>query len=208
MIVMDIFPVDIRKLAYKYPGSNLYAIKGVNLSISEGEIMRVKGPSGSGKTTLLKLLVRLLNPPQGTIMLGSKDILRISVRIIRGKICLMLSPPVFLDSIIHENFHIPGIRYEYSFIKKYFDALCLPLCYLDKHPSSLSYGEKQRISLIRVLCQRPRILLLDEPVNGLDADNAENVLALLKMFRQNERMSIVIASHQEINVTGLKNFQF
>lgn len=194
---MSSFSLKIEGLNFAYPGSNRSAIENFNLEAAPGEILHLPSPSGSGKTTLFKLIVRLLPPPSGTIFLDGQDITRMPIGRLRKRIKFMITPPAFFDAKIEESFKIVGITKGSPEMEALFHALNLPMSTLNKMAFELSYGEQQRLNLARALLIRPQLLLLDEPVHGMDKGLIEEVFRLLTGLCKKEGLGLLIASHTD-----------
>jgi ABC-type multidrug transport system ATPase subunit len=130
--------------------------------------------------------------------LGGRDIARMPIGTLRKHMKLMITPPAFFDARIEENLKIAGIETHSPDLKTLFHALSLPMPFLNKKASELSYGEQQRLNLVRALLVRPQLLLLDEPTQGLDARLIEDVFRLLMGLCQEEGLGLLIASHTDL----------
>lgn len=181
-------------------------LKGLSLSIAEGEILFILGTSGTGKSVLLKNLVGLLTPDEGEIWIDGQEVSKLSELEyfpIRKKCGMVFQHPALLDSItVFENVafglrrHYPEMTEE-QIVSKVRE--CLRLLNLgeeveQKFPQHVSYGMQKRISLARTVAVGPRILLFDEPTTGLDpiTTNAVNQL-ILDLSRKLKTTSVVVS---------------
>lgn len=193
---MHAFPLRIQRLSYTYPGENKAVLKDISLKVEAGNLVHLWGASGTGKSTLLKLTVRILAPPKGCIFFDDCDIVKLPIRAVRGQVKLMLSPPAFFDTTIKENLQIVRSIND-SCLRRVFSALRLPWAYLQKKASELSYGEQQRVNLARAILAKPRLLLLDEPTQGMDSALVEDVFVFLQELCKEEGLGILLAAHSD-----------
>ncbi len=176
-------------------------LKNLNFSLNKGEVLSILGPSGSGKSTILKLLAGFLKPTAGEIIMLNKLISSNKLLIPTGKrsIGLMFQEEVLFPHLtVYKNiaFGINDIKLKKKdfIIKKYLKNFGL-LNLQNYYPASLSGGEKQRVSLARVLITKPDILLMDEPFSSLDknlrTDICDNTIKILKK----KKISVVFVTH-------------
>ncbi|MCW5880920.1 MAG: ATP-binding cassette domain-containing protein [Anaerolineae bacterium] len=171
--------LDIRDLHFEYPG--LTALRGVDLTVAEGEVVALMGPNGAGKTTLLKLAMGLLKPRQGLV--------RIESEIVRGGDTARLARRVaYVPQDPGALLFADRVRDEVSFTRRAQglagegDILArLNLTALaDAYPRDLSVGQRQRVALAAVLAAEPRLVLLDEPTRGLDTGQKSDLADFLR----------------------------
>jgi ABC-type multidrug transport system ATPase subunit len=191
---MQAFQLRIQGLSYTYPGENKAALRDVSLEVNSRDLVHLWGASGTGKSTLLKLAVRLLVPPKGCIFFNGRDIVELPIKMLRSQVKLMLTPPAFFDLTVKENLEMVS-RGHASGLRRAFSALRLPWAYLEKKASELSYGEQQRVNLVRVLLTGPRLLLLDEPTQGMDAALVEDVFVFLRELCEKDGLGVLLAAH-------------
>lgn len=196
--------IEFRDLNFSYPGTNIPVLKNININVKPGETLAVVGPTGSGKTTLAALLLRLYNPPPGTIFIDGVDIYRIPLEQLRRAIgCVPQDNFLFSKSIARNiAFGRPGAsRPEieqsakaaqvYDNIKEFpfqFDTI------LGERGVTLSGGQKQRISIARALLKNPSILILDDALSAVDTQTEEAILQELKP-RLREK-TVIMISHR------------
>ena len=164
-------------------------LKGVNLSVREGEFISIRGKSGAGKTTLLKLIGLLDTPDKGKVEIMGKDVKNMSeeekdVFRLRNIGFIFQSFNLIPSLTILENVELPlvmpGVKRERR--KKQALQLLkqLNIDHLaDRKPESISVGERQRVAIARALANNPRIILADEPTSSLDDENSRKILELL-----------------------------
>lgn len=171
-------------------------IHQLSLEVPSGEFRWISGKSGSGKSSLLKLIAGLLNPQAGEISLDQTSVHQLNEaqkkNFRQTQIGYMHQENHLVE---HWNVlqNLSLVDSSLARISSYLDFLRLRPALLSQKISSLSGGEKQRISLIRVLLQNPRFALLDEPTSRLDDETTVLVLRLMKQELQGK--TVLIVSH-------------
>src|SRR5699024_10064998 len=145
------------------------------LTISSHKITCIIGESGSGKTTFIKLLNGLINPTKGTIYVEEKDIRNMSMVNLRRRVSMLQQSPSIYEGTVKENIQLGRFFSELEpasdqEIKQVLDVVHLHK-ELDQDASKLSGGEKQRLTLARMLLLPAEVLILDEPTSSLDQDS-------------------------------------
>ncbi len=200
MPVLDV--VDVTK---SYPGvPPVQALRGVNLTISQGELVGIVGPSGSGKTTLLQLMGTLDRPTCGSVRVIGLDVARMAddeVAYLRATRLGFVFQQFFLaeHSTVLENV-ADGLLYAGVPLnerrQRALDALELvglaerP----NARPTQLSGGQRQRVAIARALVGQPAIVLADEPTGNLDQATGHSILALINQLHQ-AGATIVVITH-------------
>ena len=177
---------------------------GIDLTIPAGTSVAVVGPSGAGKTTLAALILRFYDPAHGRILLDGCDLRDITLASLRRQIAIVPQEPVLFDVSIHENiaYSRPEATLEdvhaaaraagaWDFIQALpagFDTV------IGERGVMLSGGQRQRLSLARAFLKDARIVVLDEPTTGLDAQTEADVLSALRRLMAG-RTTIIIAHH-------------
>jgi len=171
---------------YKSFGSTI-ALNGVNLSIDQGEVLGLLGPNGSGKSTLMKIVAGILKPDRGNVQVFGKDVASESVEVKRiighvpesPRLYEFLTGMEYLDFIadVHGLGKAKGER-----IAEFLKALDLE-GRENELMNSYSHGMKQKIGIIAALLHRPKLLILDEPLNALDPRSARIVKDLVQKLR-------------------------
>ena len=183
------------------------ALNDVSLNIEEGEFVFVVGDSGSGKSTLIKLLLKELEPTEGTITINGRKLNKIIRRQIpkfRHKIGVVFQDFRLLkDRNIYDNvaFAQKVIGESNRSIKKNVPKLLSMVGLAAKYrsyPRQLSGGEQQRVAIARALINKPKILLADEPTGNLDANNAWEIMKLMEEINEQGTTVVVVTHNLEI----------
>lgn len=183
------------------------ALNDVSLNIEEGEFVFVVGDSGSGKSTLIKLLLKELEPTEGTITINGRKLNKIRRRQIpkfRRNIGVVFQEFRLLkDRNIYDNvaFAQKVIGESNRSIKKNVPKLLSMVGLAAKYrsyPRQLSGGEQQRVAIARALINKPKILLADEPTGNLDANNAWEIMKLMEEINEQGTTVVVVTHNLEI----------
>ena len=183
------------------------ALNVVSLNIEEGEFVFVVGDSGSGKSTLIKLLLKELEPTEGTITINGRKLNKIRRRQIpkfRRNIGVVFQDFRLLkDRNIYDNvaFAQKVIGESNRSIKKNVPKLLSMVGLAAKYrsyPRQLSGGEQQRVAIARALINKPKILLADEPTGNLDANNAWEIMKLMEEINEQGTTVVVVTHNLEI----------
>lgn len=172
-------------------------VKDLNLSVKEGSIYGFLGPNGAGKSTTLKMLLGLARPTAGKIcLLGQPFTERSRIRLLSQVGSLIESPSYYGHLTAKENLKIYTTIQ--SLPEHHIDEV-LKIVGLDgqknKRTSAFSLGMKQRLGLASALIAFPRLLILDEPTNGLDPAGIQEMRELIRSLPQRYGMTVVISSH-------------
>jgi cell division transport system ATP-binding protein len=179
----------------------------VSLNIDEGEFVFIVGDSGSGKSTLIKLLLKELEPTEGTIMINGKHLGRIRRRQIpkfRRNIGVVFQDFRLLkDRNVYDNvaFAQKVIGESNRSIRRRVPQMLSMVGLAPKYrsfPKELSGGEQQRVAIARALVNEPKILLADEPTGNLDNNNAWEIMKLLEEINSRGTTVLVVTHNMEI----------
>jgi len=193
--------------SYHQAGHDLHVLKGIDLKISEGEMVAIVGPSGAGKSTLLHIMGGLDNPDQGRVVLEGEEIYKFSdekrAKIRNLKIGFVFQFYHLLPEFSAlENVLLPVLVKENQSQIKRFESLGVDfltrvgLADRSSHkPNQLSGGEQQRVAIARALINQPKLILCDEPTGNLDSETGQEVIKLLVDLNQKNKQTIVIVTH-------------
>jgi len=182
-----------------------HALRGVNLSIEDGEFTALVGPSGSGKTTLLQLMGLLDQPTSGRVEVNGKDATGLSrdarADMRKQSIGFIFQFFALIPTLTaYENIEMPlllnGVkpRERQARVKEMLEAVAL----VDRahhRPDQMSGGQQQRVAVARALSMRPSVVLADEPTANLDTDNGRQVMEIMQTLNQKTGATFVFASH-------------
>ena len=198
----DAMALQMKDVWFRYERDLPDVLRGVSLSVYEGECLCILGGNGTGKTTALRVLSGLNKPYRGTVRIGGKKIGEYTENALyRHNIAALPQNPqsVFLQKTVRED--LADICRAMDYPKAEQDAKITSVAerlgiaqLLDRHPYDLSGGEQQKAALAKLLLQQPRILLLDEPTKGMDAASKLVLSALLRDLRE-QGMTVVIVTH-------------
>ncbi len=165
------------------------------MEIQEG-VTALVGPSGAGKSTLLRLLNRLADPDQGTVLYGESDVRYLDPLDLRRRACLVAQLPAPFPGTVAENVSYgPGLLGREANVERDLELSGLGAEYADREAADLSVGEQQRVMLARALALEPDVLLLDEPTSALDERTRAGVEATLVALAHEVGISIVVVTH-------------
>lgn len=193
---------------FKIGDTDVFALRGVDLTIARGEYVAFMGPSGSGKSTLMNILGCLDTPTKGHYILNGKDVSNLS------------------DNELAEirNKEIGFVFQTFNLLARNtsLDNVALPLVYagfkkkerteravqaltnvgladrMDHKPNELSGGQRQRVAIARALVNRPSIILADEPTGNLDTKTSVEIMQLMEEIHQNGNTVIVVTHEEDI----------
>ncbi|MFC3931357.1 ABC transporter ATP-binding protein [Streptococcus dentapri] len=176
-------------------------INNISFEVAEGSNFALLGPNGAGKTTIVRLLMGLLKPTQGQIKLLGQDVNEIDSSSLRQNIGVQNDGNLYEKLTVRENLNIWGSIYDMT--KEDCDKRVTELLsqfHLEERADSkvgtLSKGMKQKVSLIRAILHRPKLLVLDEPTSGLDPESIESFNDYLKFLVQNNALTVLMCTHQ------------
>ncbi|MFZ4834240.1 methionine ABC transporter ATP-binding protein [Rouxiella sp. Mn2063] len=189
----------------KYYPNGVHALHNISLDIRRGEIFGIIGRSGAGKSTLLRMLNRLEDPGDGSIIIDEENIGEFSspqLLSLRRRVAMIFQHfNLMATKTVAENIELPlrmaaVARAE----RKQRVQDMLRLVGLESHqhswPAQLSGGQKQRVGIARALVLQPEILLCDEATSALDPENTQTILALLRDINQRLGLTIVLITHE------------
>jgi peptide/nickel transport system ATP-binding protein len=183
-------------------------LKGVSFTLAEGAITGIVGESGSGKTSLGRTLIRLLTPDSGRIVFAGRDIgalsdeglqpLRRDLQIIFQDPFSSLNPRKTVGAIVSGPLQLHKVangKDIHSLVAEGLRQVGLPESFGSRYPHELSGGQRQRVGIARAVALRPRFIVADEIVSGLDVSSQAQILDLLMSLRSEMRFTMAFISH-------------
>ncbi|WHY87364.1 ABC transporter ATP-binding protein [Neobacillus novalis] len=187
--------IKTNQLTKTYKGKEV--VSNVNMKVKKGEIYGFLGPNGAGKTTIMKMLTNLVKPTSGEIEIFGEKLTNTSYEVLK-RMGSIIEYPVFYDRLTaRENLEL-HCEYMGYYDKKAIDA-ALDLVKLknieDKSVKDFSLGMKQRLGIARSIITKPELLILDEPINGLDPVGIKELRELFHMLCREYGITMLISSH-------------
>ncbi len=189
---MSIFKIDNLSKSIK----KKQILSGINLCLEEGEIVGFVGPNGAGKTTTIKLCLGLQKPDSGAIFCNDIDIRKDFLGYMKN-ICGIMDKPAFYSYLsAEENLLIQADIYNIG-RNKIYEALDIVGLQnrLKDEVKTFSFGMKQRLNIARAFLISPKVILLDEPFNGIDPEGIADIRKLLYHINSEHKSSILVSSH-------------
>lgn len=187
--------IETINLSHKFSADET-VLNNVNLQVEEGTIYGFLGPNGAGKTTTLKLILGLLKKQQGEILVFGKPFEKNRIEILKNIGSMIESPSIYGHLTAVENLRI--LQKVYQCPKRKIPEV-LKLVDLantgSKKANDFSLGMKQRLAIAIALLHSPKLLILDEPTNGLDPNGILEIRELLQNLANNHGITILISSH-------------
>lgn len=181
------------------------ALDNVNIDLEKGELVAIIGHTGSGKSTLVQHLNGLLKPTEGKIFLDDENIWESKSRVydtrFRVGLCFQYPEYQLFESTVYKDIAFGPTNM--GLTEKEIDErvrsaakyVGIPDSMLTKSPFDLSGGEKRRVAIAGVISMEPEVLILDEPTSGLDPRGREQILGLIKNYREKTGKTVIIVSH-------------
>lgn len=196
-------PIEIKNLSFSYDNDKF--IDNLNLNIENGEMLGIMGNTGCGKSTLVQLIAGLIKPNNGQIIIDGDDITnkKFDKATLRKKLGIVFQFPEMqlFEQTVQKDIYFGLKKFKLSDEEKYKRAKdILALLNLDfdkikdKSPLALSGGEKRKIAVAGILVCKPKYLILDEPIAGLDYASRENFMNLLVKLKETGT-TVIIISH-------------
>jgi putative ABC transport system ATP-binding protein len=202
---MEVIRLEEATRVYKIGEVETHALRGVNLTIDDGEFTTIVGPSGSGKTTLLQLMGCLDRPTSGHVLLRGEDITQLSANkradLRRGTIGFVFQFFALIPGLsAYENIELPlllsGVNggKRRARVEELLEAV--GLSERARHrPDQMSGGEQQRVAVARALSTKPVLILADEPTANLDTENGRQVMEIMLRLNEETGTTFVCATH-------------
>ncbi|WP_440677913.1 ABC transporter ATP-binding protein [Candidatus Pelagibacter sp. HIMB1611] len=198
--------IEVIKLSKSYKTKK--AVNNINFKINENEIVGLLGPNGCGKTTTIGMILGLLKPTSGQVLINGKNIENNKISILHKM--NFISPYIELPKklTVKQNLIVYGKLYNIQNLNQRINFLSEKLRLgdlLDKITGELSSGQKNRVSLAKALINDPTVLLLDEPTAALDPETADFIRTFLEKYKEEKKISVLLASHNMDEVKRLCN---
>ena len=198
--------IEVINLSKSYKTKN--AVNNINFKINENEIVGLLGPNGCGKTTTIGMILGLLKPTSGQVLINGKNIENNKISILHKM--NFISPYIELPKklTVNQNLIVYGKLYNVQNLNERINFLSEKLRLgdlLDKITGELSSGQKNRVSLAKALINDPTVLLLDEPTAALDPETADFIRIFLEKYKEEKKISVLLASHNMDEVKRLCN---
>ena len=198
-----ILSVKNLKKSYNDGKSKLEVLKDVSFDLKKGSILTIKGPSGSGKSTLLSLLGTLDTQDSGDIIINHKNLNDYDdfSEIRNSHIGFIFQFHNLISELnVTENICVPAFISDKEIDHNFLDTLFEYFQLTNKEnafPLDLSGGEKQRVSVMRAIINKPSIIIADEPTGNLDEKNALKLIDLFKKLNKDFQLTFIIATHDK-----------
>jgi len=206
---MPITKMEKVKKDYKVGKVEVPALRGISLSIDEGEFISIAGPSGSGKTTMLNLFGCLDKPTEGVVFIGNQDISKLDhnqLADVRNQNLGFIFQTFNLIPVLSafENVEFPLILLKQGTHKERKDRVMKALADVgiadlaDRKPAEMSGGQQQRVAIARALVKNPKMVLADEPTANLDSVTGEGILKLMREMNERTKTTFIFSTHDKM----------
>lgn len=198
--------LEVKNLAKKF--GNFEAIKDISFSVEEGQILGFLGPNGAGKSTTIYCILGLITPDAGCVNIFGKNVAKRRSEIFKEVNYASADFYLPWNLSVWENLYVYAKLYEVVDAKKRIKELLdvFEMTDLkDKATRDLSTGQRARASLCKALLNKPRLLLLDEPMASMDPDVVDKGIKLLKQIQKEESMTILYTSHNMWEIEEIAN---
>ena len=198
----------LKRGLFSRSGATVKAVDGVGFTINPGETLCLVGESGCGKSTVGKLVLRLLEPTEGTIRLDGEDITHLGagdMRLYRKRMQMVfqdpyasLNPRMAAGRIVSEpleNYSDIAPKEREAFVAELFDKVGLRGDAMRRFPFEFSGGQRQRLGIARALALNPAVIIADEPVSALDVSVQAQVLNLMMDLQEEMGLAYLFVSH-------------
>ena len=204
--------IEVKDLVFTYPGTSSETLRGVDLSVGEGEFLSLIGPSGCGKSTLGRTIIRLQEPTEGTVLFEGKNISALNQKELckqrremqmifqdpfsslnpRRTVSQLIAEPIILNKLITGKDKKERIE---ARVLELMETVGLARRLYNTYPHELDGGRRQRIGIARALAMNPKFIVCDEPVSALDVSIQAQILNLLKDLQEKMDLTYIFITH-------------
>jgi len=190
--------ITIKNITKKY--GDIVAVDDVSFVIPQGSIATIIGPNGAGKSTLAKMIMGLIKPTSGSISIDKKQphTMRKVIGYVPQRFTYNPRVPITVKEFFMLSLHIAGKHQheQITTIENKFTDVGLPKNIMEKQLAELSGGQLQRVLIARSLLTDKQLLIMDEPVAGLDIEGRQSIHELLKELNSRYKVTIILISHE------------
>ncbi len=194
--------IEVKDLTFGYSKKEAPVLKGVNLSLQNGEVGIILGKNGAGKTTLFKTMLGILKPQSGSIRFDGEDITDLSLQQKARKIAYVPQHIHFGDLSVYDSILTGRIAYfgfrvskrDTDMVDQIIEEMGLG-AFAERNAEKLSGGEKQKVAIARALAQNPQMLVFDEPTGNLDVYNEDLIIEEVKKVVRNKNIAVLSSMH-------------
>lgn len=204
---MEVTKITNATRVFKIGEVETKALRGVDLSIEDGEFTALVGPSGSGKTTLLQLIGLLDKPTSGTISINGKDATNLNrnqrADLRKNAIGFVFQFFALIPTLTaYENIEMPLLLngMKAADRKRRVNEMLTAVGLTDRahhRPDQLSGGQQQRVAISRALVNNPRLILADEPTGNLDTQTSREIMGIFEQLNHDQGITIVVVTHED-----------
>ena len=196
----------LKEVFYRYPGTKIDVLKGVDAVFPEGTVTAVMGRSGAGKSTMLYLLAGLDVPTGGTILYNGAELKRSMLDGYRrtevatiAQNYLLFPTRTALENVLYP-LELAKVEKNAALqeARRHLQSVGIPDELHHRLPSRLSGGEQQRVAIARALASHSNVIAADEPTGNLDEENADAVMALLKKLAHEDGKTVIVVTHDRL----------
>ena len=195
--------IEMNEVGYQYNDTEVWALRNINFSVTEGEFIAIIGANGSGKSTLAKLLNVLLQPTTGTVLINGRDTLKEgNINFIRQQMGMVFQNPdnQLVATMVEDDvaFGLENLGLPSAQIRKRVDRALQQVNmegYQRQAPHQLSGGQKQRVAIAGIIAMQPACIILDEPTAMLDPRGRNRVLEVVQKLNREKNITVVYITH-------------